>query len=163
MNKFCIFAVVALALVNLVSAEIIENVPCTGTRESNLVSTVHEISVSPCEDASGLVSSPCRLQRGANSTAIITVKFTPQLKHRRMKATLAWRNGRIDLPFRGMQSNACRSLAEGKCPTTPNQQITWSAAVPLKSSFPASNYPLKLSIMDGSKYIVCNMFSIKLQ
>jgi len=161
MYKLCVL--VALALVGIVSAEIIENVPCTGRRESNIQSTVHEISVTPCESANGLSSSPCRLTRGTNSTAILTVKFTPQLKHKRMKATLAWRNGNIDLPFRGMQSNACRSLAEGRCPTTPGQQMTWTALVPLSSSFPANNYPLKLKIMDGSKFVVCNHFSIKLQ
>jgi len=79
-----------------------------------------------------------------------------------MKASIVWASGSIELPFRGMQSNGCRSLLNGRCPTTPNEEIVWSAAIPLLPSFPANSYPLKVKIMDGSKFVVCQSFSIKL-
>ncbi|CAG7817606.1 unnamed protein product [Allacma fusca] len=161
MNKVYILLAISCAFVGLASSEVILNNKCTGrSREASPLSTVHEIQVEPCANADGEI--PCEFQRGENSTAIVTISFTPQQKHKKLKATMVWATGSIDLPFRGMPSNACRSLIEGRCPTTPNQRMTWSAAIPILPSFPANTYPLKLKIQDGSKFVVCQQFRIKL-
>jgi len=161
MNKVYIFLVVSCAIVGLATSDMIFNKKCEGRRESSTLSTVHEIHVTPCVDADG-EQTPCEFVRGENSTATITVAFTPQQKHKRLKVSLVWASGSIDLPFRGLPSNACRSLTEGRCPTTANQRMVWSAAIPILPSFPSNSYPLKLKIMDGAKYVVCQQFRIKL-
>jgi len=160
MNKVYIFLAISCALVGFAYSEQIINNKCNRGREANPLSTVHEIHVAPCAGADG--DTPCEFQRGENSTAVVTITFTPQQKHKKLKASIVWASGTIDLPFRGMPSNACRSLVEGRCPTSPNQRMVWSAAIPILPSFPANTYPLKVKIMDGSKYVVCQQFRIKL-
>jgi len=153
---------VVMAVIGATVAEVIINEKCSGRRESNTLSEVTEVTVTPCDDATGEPTSPCRLQRGANSTAEISVTFTPRQKHKKMKASIVWASGAVELPMRGMQSNGCRSLTTGRCPTTPSLTHVWKASIPLLPSFPANDYPLKLKIMDGTKYIVCQQISIKL-
>jgi len=146
-----------LVIVGLAYGEVIDNNGCTkGPHARSIQSEVHEIRVIPCAEAD--TGEPCKVYRGTNAT--IEVDFTPSRNSgRRMKNAMFWMS-KVDLPFRGLNANACRFMT---CPLRANTRTAYSATLSLGSNLPVGTYPIKLRLYEGSKNYFCQTFSIKLE
>jgi hypothetical protein len=151
MNRLII---ILLGLSALAVSEVIDNVPCTGRDGRNIMSEVNEIRVVPCAEAED--SEPCQLRRG--STARIEVDFTPTRSFRRIKAAMLWVS-KVELPFRGMSANACRSMT---CPANSGTQQSFNTTLNLGRNLPVGTYPIKFKLYEGRNILVCQTLTIKL-
>ncbi|CAG7730045.1 unnamed protein product [Allacma fusca] len=149
----------ALALA-LVQGEVVSNTKCPSVKT---LSNVTEVRISPCPEPGNGAESPCQLQRG--STASISIDFTPDEEISRLRASLSWMTVGLELPFPGLEPNACNSLTTGKCPLKSNSQNIWTATIKLSTAYPLGTYPLKLKITDGAivpNVVLCEIFSVQL-
>jgi len=138
------------------SGEVVSSLNCTKTTsERKAKSVIHSVSVSPCAAAP---EGPCEVTRGNNVT--INIEFTPTIAtSRRLRHSFFWERSPVDLPLTGMDPSACKFM---NCSLKANVPRSYTTVIPLRRSFPASTYPVKIKLYQGSKVIVCQIVNVRL-
>ncbi|XP_066583252.1 MD-2-related lipid-recognition protein-like [Prorops nasuta] len=152
-NSLLVFAALLLAAVY---GEQIKFNECPKS-DPNAVSycTVHSVDVQPCKEAAE--GKPCRLKRG--NDASISFNYTANFEGQQLESRAYWASEVIDLPFIGMETNACLSTV---CPAVPGQQQVYTIQLPISRQFPVRAYDLKWKLWNEQKQECCFMFAIKL-
>nr|ADX33319.1 ecdysteroid-regulated protein [Penaeus vannamei] len=92
--------------------------------------TVNGVKVSGCE------LPPCLLKRGED--IVVEIDFENlQETTESLTAKVHGNIGGVDIPWFGVDENACNDLTVGDCPVEGNEKIYYSAHVPILSSYPA--------------------------
>ncbi|XP_067011817.1 MD-2-related lipid-recognition protein [Anabrus simplex] len=116
--------------------------------------TVHEVRVNPCAEASE--NKPCKIKRG--KSASIQFDFTSGSSSSEAFSRAYWANEVTDLPFLGMNTDACQNTA---CPITADQRQTYVYDLPISKKYPARTYDVKWKL-NGTDVECCFIFQIKL-
>ncbi|KDR10612.1 hypothetical protein L798_15140, partial [Zootermopsis nevadensis] len=91
--------------------------------------TVHEVRITPCADATE--NKPCKIKRGRSAS--ISVDFTPTVSGDGLTGKIFWVNQMGDLPFVGMNSDACSFTT---CPIQAGNRQTYEYQLSVSKKFP---------------------------
>ncbi|CAD6234114.1 GSCOCG00007567001-RA-CDS [Cotesia congregata] len=153
MKYYALF--VLIGFVGFSVSEVIQFRNCEYPEGTKLNCTVHEVRVNPCAEASQ--EKPCRLQRGEDAS--IAFDYTANFEGNTLESRAYWTNQVIDLPFVGMETDAC---AKTVCPVQPGQKQTYDIAIPIMKAYPARTYDVKWRMWNTQNQECCFIFGIKL-
>lgn len=152
--------VVALLLLGYVSGEVVrfQNCPTSDddpSPEPNC--TIHEVRISPCVEA--LENMPCKIKRGRSAS--IQFDFTPTVGSETLTGKVYWVNQMGDLPFVGMNSDACTFTT---CPIQADGRQTYEYQLSISKKFPVRSYDIKWRLWNEDSDLLecCFMTKIKL-
>ncbi|PNF33184.1 hypothetical protein B7P43_G12809 [Cryptotermes secundus] len=91
--------------------------------------TINEVRISPCVEA--LENLPCKIKRGRSAS--IQFDFTPTVGSETLTGKVYWVNQMGDLPFVGMNSDACTFTT---CPIQPDRRQTYEYQLSISKRFP---------------------------
>ncbi|XP_033325286.1 MD-2-related lipid-recognition protein [Megalopta genalis] len=155
LNSELVLVFLALAL-TAVCAEFVPPRPCPYA-DPNTVSncTVNEVYINPCKEIAD--SKPCKLKRGITSN--MTIHFTPNFTSDTMTGRVFWASQLTDIPFLGMDANACLSTT---CPVKAGERNTFFTEIPILKKYPVRMYDLKWRIWNDQNQECCFMYQIKI-
>ncbi|KAF6205702.1 hypothetical protein GE061_019875 [Apolygus lucorum] len=120
---------------------------------------ISNLQINPCPEAAS--NEPCKIKRGSSAT--LTYNFTPRwapgagaIKTRAYWAAV------VDLPFLGMDSDACKFTT---CPIVKDQQNFYNFTLFIEKKYPAQKYDIKFRIWEDEaepKKECCVVFQLKL-
>lgn len=117
--------------------------------------TIHEVYLDPCAEAKD--EKPCKVKRGI--TANMTFHYTPDFTSDKMNVRIFWASQVMDIPFLGMDPNACLSTT---CPVVAGQRNVYHADIPILKKYPVRTYDIKWKIWNEEEQECCFMFQIKI-
>ncbi|XP_057332388.1 MD-2-related lipid-recognition protein-like [Microplitis mediator] len=153
MKYFAIF--ILLGFIGFSISEVIQPQNCEYPEGTVINCTVHEVRVDPCKEADQ--GKPCRIKRGQNAS--ISFDYTANFEGNSLESRAYWASQVIDLPFVGMETNACATTV---CPVQPGQKQTYDISLPILKSFPARTYDVKWKLWNPQQQECCFIFQIKL-
>ncbi|XP_058795440.1 MD-2-related lipid-recognition protein-like [Phymastichus coffea] len=148
--------ILAACLDLAVHAEVVPFKACPETKTN--FCTINEIRVDPCKEAAQ--GKACVLKKGEDAT--ISYDFTPKFESKNLESRAFWSNQLIDLPFMGMETNACK---EGTtCPLKKDAQNTYKIKLPILKEYPARPFDVKFKLWntDKDEENCCFMIQVKL-
>ncbi|XP_031836056.1 MD-2-related lipid-recognition protein [Nomia melanderi] len=125
--------------------------------DSNVISncTVHEVHIEPCREA--VERKPCKLRRGVSAN--MTIHYTPNFSAEEMDARVFWASELTDIPFLGMDPNACLSTT---CPVEAGRRSVFHMEIPILKKYPVRMFDLKWRVRTEQGDECCFMYQIKI-
>ncbi|KAJ9589646.1 hypothetical protein L9F63_017135 [Diploptera punctata] len=119
--------------------------------------TIQEVRISPCAEAAE--NKPCKIKKG--NSASIGFDFTASQNSDVLTGRAYWANVVGDLPFAGMNTNACNYTT---CPVQANQRQTYLYQLQIQKKFPVRAYDVKWKLWneETSLFQCCFITKIKL-
>ncbi|XP_076658720.1 MD-2-related lipid-recognition protein [Halictus rubicundus] len=117
--------------------------------------TVDEVYIEPCREAAE--SKACKVRRGTNTN--MTIHYTPNFSSDVMTGRIFWASQLTDIPFLGMDPNACLLTS---CPVKAGERNTFYTEIPILKKYPVRMYDLKWRIWNEQNQECCFMFQIKI-
>ncbi|GLV35790.1 Niemann-Pick type C-2g [Carabus blaptoides fortunei] len=114
--------------------EVVKFSDCTDNDPKG-VCTVHQLRINPCKEAAS--NKACKLKKGTTST--LQMDFTTLVPIDTMKGLPYWASV-TDLPFVGMDSDACKFTA---CPIGQNVNQTYDFQLTIAKSLPRGTFDVK--------------------
>ncbi|XP_012284574.1 MD-2-related lipid-recognition protein [Orussus abietinus] len=146
----------ALFLVACLHAEVVQWRPCTYPDPNTpLNCTIHEVRVDPCKEAPE--GKPCRIRRGHDAN--ISFDYTAEFEGDKLEGRAYWANQVVDLPFLGMETDACVATP---CPATPGKKQTYEFRLPLAKKLPVRTYDVKWKLWNDKEQECCLIVQVKL-
>ncbi|XP_069671479.1 MD-2-related lipid-recognition protein-like [Periplaneta americana] len=150
-----------LLLGALAGAEVVQFQPCPQSSEDSTPPapncTVHEVRISPCAEAAE--NKPCKIKRGRSAS--IQFDFTPTVAVDAPTGRAFWTNQVGDLPFVGMDTNACNFTT---CPLAAGTRQTYDYQLSISKKFPVRAYDVKWRLWNEQTDVLecCFIAKIKL-
>lgn len=87
--------------------------------------------------------------------------FCLEFSSEKLTAKAFWENGFIDLPFVGLDNNACLTT---KCPVTKDLEQQYTYELLMSKAYPAGTYDVKWKLYnpDDDNQLCCAIFKIKI-
>nr|QDX01886.1 ML protein [Penaeus japonicus] len=139
----------SVTLVVVLAASLIAVASTTIVQDCGSKATVTEVRVSGCE------VPPCLLKRGED--IVVEIDFE-NLKEttKSLTAKVHGNIGGIDIPWFGVDKDACNDLTVGDCPVDGTEKIYYSAGVPILSSYPSVAVIVKWQLLtDNNENAAC--------
>ncbi|KAJ6646729.1 NPC intracellular cholesterol transporter 2 [Pseudolycoriella hygida] len=151
-----LLSVVFTLFVSSAVGEVIKHSVCSD--EENQC-TIHAVRVNPCPQAADNNANPCHIKRGRSAS--IDFDYTAGFDATNGKGEVFWMSAEGDLPFLGMDSNACSFT---QCPIKKDERKTYSQTFETKRKYPARIFDIKwkLSNADNPQEFCCFVMKIKL-
>ncbi|XP_015587119.1 MD-2-related lipid-recognition protein [Cephus cinctus] len=136
-------------------AEVVQWTACNYEPNVPINCTVHEVRVNPCKEAAQ--NKPCRLKRGHDAS--ISFDYTADFEGTALESRAYWATEVVDLPFLGMETNACTAT---ECPVTPGKKQSYTVSLPISKKYPVRTYDVKWKLWNEQQQECCFKFQIKL-
>ncbi|XP_053671701.1 ecdysteroid-regulated 16 kDa protein-like [Anopheles nili] len=133
------------------NAEVVNFKNCPGEAKC----TFNEVAISPCPEAAE--GRTCTVYRGSNIS--ITFDFTPEFNANVLTADVSWTQPAFDLPFIGMDTEACKHTA---CPAQSGKRQTYVYELPIKKSYPPKHYDVKWKLTSENNDTCCMIVQINI-
>ncbi|XP_034943383.1 MD-2-related lipid-recognition protein-like [Chelonus insularis] len=147
--------IVIFTLIVITTAEVVHHQNCHYPEGTKINCTIHEVRVNPCKEAEH--HKPCRIKRGENAS--ISFDYTAYFHGDSLESRAYWANQVIDLPFLGMETNACATTT---CPVQSGQKQTYTITLPIAKTYPARTFDVKWKLWNPQEQECCFIFQIKL-
>ncbi|XP_077290995.1 MD-2-related lipid-recognition protein-like [Arctopsyche grandis] len=141
-----------LILGTSVYGEVVQYESCSDEANS---CTIHEVRISPCKEAQQ--NKACKIKKG--KSAAVEIDFTPTFDAEKLTGTAFWTSKVADLPFVGMDTNACNYAT---CPIVKNQRTTYDFKLDISRKFPSSTYDVKWKLANDNHDQCCVILKIAL-
>ncbi|XP_075233709.1 MD-2-related lipid-recognition protein-like [Lycorma delicatula] len=141
-SQYAIFGVILTIIFITIpsNSEVLPHEPCRQKDEKyTLACTVHEVRVSPCPEVSS--NKPCKLTYGKNGS--ISFDYSADFDAEKANSRAYWDKGVIDLPFQGMNKDACQFT---QCPIKAGVKSSYTYGLPITNEYPAGDYLVKWRI-----------------
>ncbi|XP_015114239.1 MD-2-related lipid-recognition protein [Diachasma alloeum] len=147
--------ILGVACVALVGADVVQFQPCSYREPTQTNCTVHELRINPCAEAAE--GKPCRVKRGTDAS--IEFDYTTNFAADTLQGRAYWANKLMDVPFLGMETNACLSTP---CPLKADTKQTYKMALHVDTKYPARSFDVKWKLWNQQEQECCIVFQIKL-
>ncbi|XP_037024978.1 MD-2-related lipid-recognition protein-like [Bradysia coprophila] len=150
-----ILSIIFTIFVSSAVGEIIKHVEC---RDVVNKCQIHAVRINPCPQAADDIANPCHIKRGRSAT--VEFDYTADFDATNAKGEIFWVSPEGDLPFQGMDQNACNYT---QCPIN-RERRTYTQRFDTMRKYPARIFDLrwKLSNADNADEFCCFNIKIKL-
>ncbi|BES93393.1 coagulation [Nesidiocoris tenuis] len=156
-NAFLLCALALVLVAGLAVSETLSNYNyCDSTGKDECEIT--NVQVIPCPEA--LTGEPCKVKRGTSAT--LSFDFTPHWASSGPLKTRAYWAHILDLPFVGMDTDACKYTS---CPYVDGQKNSYNFTLELAKQYIAQRYDIKFRIWEEEaepRKECCLLFKLKL-